>query len=170
MNNQRFGANLKNPFFAKFCSKLVPFCIFSTSVWGAQHPNTGQNIQHPPVSLYSSYASFFKIWKHWKTKITVYLKPWQWVYSKLTPYYESRVVTPLRRNLLIRCMGLTPENRGLARNRIFVPICRHLCNLKNTHVGYHRMYFHSYVWIYQKAGHTLDYTFPKSSSMTCVKM
>ena len=54
--NQRFGANLKNPF---FCRKFVTFLHFfsflakkmlkmtiSTRVWGAQQPSAGQNIQH----------------------------------------------------------------------------------------------------------------------------
>ena len=50
--------SLKNLFFAKFSSKFLSFLRFlsfsvqkmlkitiSTSVWGAQHPNTGHNIQ-----------------------------------------------------------------------------------------------------------------------------
>ena len=55
--DQRSGANLKNVFFAKFCCKFLAFFSFfaektlkmtiSTSVWSAQHPNAGQNIQQP---------------------------------------------------------------------------------------------------------------------------
>ena len=57
--NQRFGANLKNNFFVKFGTKFATFLHFfsflapkmlkvkiSKSVFGAQHPKTGQNIQH----------------------------------------------------------------------------------------------------------------------------
>ena len=56
--DKRFGANLKKQFFANFCTKFVTFLhffsffaqqllkmIISTSFWGAQHPNAGQNIQ-----------------------------------------------------------------------------------------------------------------------------
>ena len=55
--DQRLGANLKNMFFAEICCKFLAFlsCFAEktlkmtilTSVWNAQHPNTGQNIQHP---------------------------------------------------------------------------------------------------------------------------
>ena len=35
--------------------------VISTSVWNAQHPNAGQNIQHPPIKkvpyLYDNYTS-----------------------------------------------------------------------------------------------------------------
>ena len=60
--NQRFGANLKNIFFAKFHSKFVPFLYFfsflaqkmlkmkiSTSNWGAQHSVAGRNIQQASI-------------------------------------------------------------------------------------------------------------------------
>ena len=56
--DQRFGANFKNPFFAKFGAKFVTFLHFfsfltqkimkmtiMTSVWDVQHPNASQNIQ-----------------------------------------------------------------------------------------------------------------------------
>ena len=44
--DQCLGANLKNPFFfAQFYSKFATFLTILTSVWGAQHPNGGQNIQ-----------------------------------------------------------------------------------------------------------------------------
>ena len=50
------GANSKKScFFAKICCKFLAFLIFfaekmlkmtiSTSIWGAQHPNSGRNIQ-----------------------------------------------------------------------------------------------------------------------------
>ena len=55
--DQRFGANLKTCFFAKFCCKFLAFFSFlqlktlklhtSTSLWSEQHPNDGRNIQHP---------------------------------------------------------------------------------------------------------------------------
>ena len=56
--DQYLGANSKNPFFAQFYYKFATFLGFFssltqkmlkitilTSVWGAQHPNVGQNIQ-----------------------------------------------------------------------------------------------------------------------------
>ena len=55
--DQHFGANLKNLFLLNFATNLLLFAFFQlfntknteneivTSVWGAQHPNTGQNIQ-----------------------------------------------------------------------------------------------------------------------------
>ena len=58
--NQQLGANSKSPFFAKFYCKFATLLHFfsfialralkmtiSTSVWGAQHPNSGRNIQQP---------------------------------------------------------------------------------------------------------------------------
>ena len=60
---QRFGANLIKRFLAEFCIKCQFFTFFSflaqkilkitimTSVWGAQHPNAGQNIQQSEVIL-----------------------------------------------------------------------------------------------------------------------
>ena len=57
--DQHFGANLKKRVFAKFCCKFLAFLRFfaqkmlkmtiSTSVWSAQHPNAGQNLQQPPL-------------------------------------------------------------------------------------------------------------------------
>ena len=52
--DQRFGSNLKKPFFAKFCSKFVTFSIFAClhkkrlkiKISTMRTPNTGQNIQH----------------------------------------------------------------------------------------------------------------------------
>ena len=56
--DQRFGANLKKYVFCKnllqiscfslaFCIKMLKMTIL-TSVWSAQHPNAGQNIQQMP--------------------------------------------------------------------------------------------------------------------------
>ena len=54
--DQRFGEMQKKLFFAEFCCKILAFLRFFaakmlkmtilTSVWHAQHPNAGQNIQH----------------------------------------------------------------------------------------------------------------------------
>ena len=49
--DQRFGANLKKLFFAKFYNKFVSFFAFFKAFYhkkaeNAQHPNAGQNIQH----------------------------------------------------------------------------------------------------------------------------
>ena len=65
--DQRFGANLRNPSFAKFLSKFLTFLHFfsflahttlkikiSTSVLGSQHPNSGQNIHQTSEYLYLS--------------------------------------------------------------------------------------------------------------------
>ena len=53
--NQRFGANLKKRFFLQnFAANFLLFSFLplktlkmtiSTSIWGAQHPNAGRNIQ-----------------------------------------------------------------------------------------------------------------------------
>ena len=52
--NQRFGANLKKRLFENFAANYMFFLLFSTktlkmtistSVWSAQHPNAGRNIQ-----------------------------------------------------------------------------------------------------------------------------
>ena len=65
--DQRFGANLKNCFLLNFAPNLLLFLHFfsflaqkmlkltiSTSVWGAKHPNTGQNIQHMELQILNS--------------------------------------------------------------------------------------------------------------------
>ena len=59
--DQRFSANSKKHVFAKFSCKFLAFYSFlqlkmmkitiSTSVWGAQHPNAGQNIQQLRVKF-----------------------------------------------------------------------------------------------------------------------
>ena len=53
--DQRPGANFQKPVFAEICCKLLAFFSFfavntlkmtvKTSVWSAQHPNAGRNIQ-----------------------------------------------------------------------------------------------------------------------------
>ena len=56
---QRSGANLKNVFFAKICCQFLVFLAFCrkklkmiilTSIWSAQHPNAGPNLQHHTVT------------------------------------------------------------------------------------------------------------------------
>ena len=63
---QRFGANLKNPFFAPnllllhffgfLAQKMLKMNIL-TSVWGVQHPNAGRNIQHTQIGMRWSWSS-----------------------------------------------------------------------------------------------------------------
>ena len=51
--DQSFGASLKKPV---FCRNLLKMTIL-TSVWNAQHPNAGRNIQQTgiPVHAYAKY-------------------------------------------------------------------------------------------------------------------
>ena len=70
--DQRFDACLKQVFLLNFASNLFLFCFLKlfcikmlkmtiqTRVWGAQHPNSGQNIQHTTITTTTPRCQSYK--------------------------------------------------------------------------------------------------------------